>query len=100
MYGGSLFSETETFTTLACRSSEIKVSEINIYPNPVHEYLMIQNVAEKSILKIYDLNGKNIFEEIINNETTKINLSEISAGIYFVEIINSEQQFTKTIIKE
>ena len=100
VYGGSLFSETDTFTTLACRATEINESAIVVYPNPVHEYLMITNVAEESILKIFDLNGKNIFEEIINNEITKINLSEISAGVYILEIINSSDKFTKTIIRE
>ena len=78
--------------------SEINgTSVINIYPNPATDELNIihQNQTIKEI-SIADVTGK-IWKNITGN-TRVINISDIPAGIYFVQIINTEKTIVEKIV--
>ncbi len=66
------------------------------YPNPAKDYFQIElsddeNFDNKS-LKIYDLTGKDIFYERINNRNSiTINSETWRAGLYFVSIVDGDR---------
>ncbi len=83
-----------------------KVSEtIRIYPLPASDYftVILPNIEERGakILKIYNLNGRELYQKDINTNTTKIQGLHLQAGVYLVQIINkntAKQYSAKLII--
>lgn len=72
---------------------------INIYPNPAKDELMITSDEDIKV-KITDINGKIIFEDLSFSKKHKINISTLSKGMYFVILDNYYTKYIKTFIKE
>jgi len=72
------------FTNLSVNIEEPKNSYLKIFPNPVVDILEIE-VENTSIsdIKLYGLEGKIIPFNFSNN---KLNLTSLSAGIYFIKV--------------
>ncbi|MDP4267959.1 MAG: LamG-like jellyroll fold domain-containing protein, partial [Bacteroidota bacterium] len=70
---------------------------LNIYPNPVMEELNIVN-ATNSQIRIFDMLGNEINYIEKATEHVKINMSRLSAGLYFVKIISDDGIITKRIV--
>jgi hypothetical protein len=54
-------------------------------------------------IEVYDLTGKIVYKQneiTVANFETKIDVSNVSPGIYFVKIMNNDQATVKRIIKE
>ena len=68
---------------------------IIIYPNPVLSMATIEGAAGASV-RIHDMNGKALLEKTISNDIETIDLSSLSAGIYYAEILSETK---KQIIK-
>jgi len=76
-----------------------------IYPNPVGEEFLVSGlkfpVDEKTVIKIYDALGKEAQPETRNlTPGTKINVSILKKGIYFIEISDGKNNYGKKFIKE
>jgi thiol-disulfide isomerase/thioredoxin len=77
-------------------------SEVNIYPNPAKSniYIDIQSKEDLKSIALFDINGKlalDLFNEGSNN-LIQADLSELSKGIYFLEI-NWRKEKQKSIHK-
>ncbi|MBK6834520.1 MAG: T9SS type A sorting domain-containing protein [Bacteroidetes bacterium] len=81
-------------------------SDLLIYPNPGNgEFTVsIQNGKSKDYqLSVFSITGKEMFAaKMKGTENEKINLSHLSAGIYFVKVIgdNGNARVTKVIISK
>jgi hypothetical protein len=85
------------FNTLTTTSTEL--DKVSIYPNPVKNILNIKgldNVLEKAV--IYNVNGQKVITQTSNLET--INTSELTTGIYFVQLESTNSTKTIKLIKE
>lgn len=76
---------------------------INIYPNPASETITIQNLSDEKILSttIVDVNGK-VIDEISfveNIQEYTIEVSNLSAGVYFIKLHTENTVLVKRIIK-
>lgn len=67
-------------------------NKIQVFPNPAKDIIEIGLPENKLIIKwnVFDINGKNI--KIEKNLGNKINITNLKAGIYFIKIINSENE--------
>ena len=87
---GCLSQKNITVTTKDCQSSNLsstKSTSIALYPNPVANYLTIDNtLTEPLTLTIYSLEGKIILSTSLLNGTQNIDLSALQSGPYFVVI--------------
>ncbi len=93
-----VFSGTCTLSTNSINNIDNKIS---FYPNPVENILSIdsENININSIT-ITDLNGRVIKNNIFDNVSDiKINLSDLSSGIYMMNINSSEGSVIKKIMK-
>lgn len=68
---------------------------VMVYPNPVTDILNIEADMEIKTVKIYSLQGQLIKE----NLRSSIDVSQLSAGLYFVQVISDGIIFTKKFIK-
>ncbi len=72
---------------------------IQLFPNPASDFCNISNIpASVQNIKVYTIDGK-IIEEIIPEESIKINTFDWRTGCYFIQFISDNQQFSKRIIK-
>lgn len=70
--------------------SEYGNEEVNVYPNPTSDQLIIQ-AGKTKILKceLIDMSGKIVFEGEVNEFNTNINIQSIKSGLYTLRIISS-----------
>ncbi len=68
-----------------------------IFPNPTNDYLNV-SISNEMIGKeifVYDISGKKIIAQSIKDINIKINIQELSKGIYFLKIENEIKRFVK-----
>lgn len=61
-------------------------SNIGIYPNPAKDFVTLVNVKSNSIIKIIDMTGKTVYNGVVSDTHTTINMTEFINGIYFIEV--------------
>jgi hypothetical protein len=66
-------------------------SEIIIYPNPSSGQFTFSKLPAESIIEIFDMLGKQVFQATATNDSYTINISEQSKGLYFYTIINKNK---------
>jgi hypothetical protein len=85
-------------------SENFELNNVFIYPNPSKGIFNISlGNLQPTGIEVYDLTGKKVYEKkevTISNFETKIDLSNVTQGIYFVKIIDNNQSTVKRIIKE
>jgi hypothetical protein len=63
-----------------------------VYPNPTKDFITISNRDQIiQSVQIFDVNGKLLWEQSVNQNIVDLNLSSISSGIYFVKIRTENQ---------
>ena len=80
-------------------NNEIDQTNFKIYPNPVNNYINIYSNNEISKVEIYDLFGNKILVKEKEN-LNRLNLSQLSSGIYLFKIFSREIIEIKRIIKK
>lgn len=77
----------------------IEQNNCNIYPNPAIETVFISYDKNISILNIYDLTGRLMFQTKNCNEI-KVNLDNFSSGLYLIEIESEGNRITQKLVVE
>jgi subtilisin family serine protease len=79
--------------------------QIKIYPNPVSDVLTLEfnyTLAMNNIeLRIFNLNGQEVNRQNVSSGTTSTNISteNLPAGVYFIQVMVGEKQYTQKVIK-
>ena len=71
--------------------------KIEVYPNPTNNSITIPETWSNSKVSIYDQSGKKAFETTVNNR--KIDVSVLSAGVYYGTISNKQKLGKFKLIK-
>lgn len=77
--------------------------EFNLFPNPVTDYVTINNAENIGIEKITitDINGKKVKTFNFNNENeVQLNLKNLTSGTYLLQIENKQGVAMKKLIKK
>lgn len=77
------------------------ISTINLFPNPVKEYLAIQfnGFISNKAIQIVNSCGQIVFEKEINGvEELIINRNNLPSGLYILKVSDSENLLTKKLI--
>lgn len=79
----------------------IFTQNFKIYPNPVSSNLTISSKSsEIEQIKVYDLLGRKILEQIPNRLNVVLNMEKLVSGIYFAEITIHGKTFSRKIAKK
>lgn len=77
-------------------TNSFKISNVEIFPNPAHDVLIIRSLDEEmSDIKIYSSQGKLILEIVMPDKELNIDLNQLNQGSYFVEINNKMYSIVK-----
>ncbi|MEW4922781.1 T9SS type A sorting domain-containing protein [Algibacter sp. 2305UL17-15] len=98
---GNSHSITVTVTiidTLSIDDNEISAKDIKLFPIPTNDYINISTPLVLDALTIYDINGKQVYK--IEKPKNRINLQNISNGVYFLRFNVNNIYVTKRIVKQ
>ena len=88
-----IFSMNEIVSSVINTNSEFKV-----YPNPATSELFIETATANNSISIYSLQGILVRKFFANSNVTKINVNDLSSGVYFVELFNDKSKKYQKII--
>ncbi|MEO5789698.1 T9SS type A sorting domain-containing protein, partial [Gelidibacter sp.] len=79
--------------------------EFLIHPNPTDGELNIKisGLTNLSSIHLYDLSGKSLYNEIINESdhqsyNKKLNLSNYASGVYLLQLVDNQRVITKKVV--
>jgi len=76
-----------------------KESSFSIYPNPANNFISIDtDVTAQVRVQILNYKGQVVKEESLVNVSSQINVSDLSSGIYFVNILINDSVSTEKLI--
>ena len=95
---GSYNTSSDVFDNcdLILDGNSTEINNISIYPNPTNNYLFIKGNINPISISIYNLLGA---EVISKSNTDKIDVSELSNGVYIIRISDSLGQTYRKFIK-
>ena len=71
-------------------------SDIFIYPNPIQDFLNLESQQPLETVKIYNLQG-----QLIKEDTNRsVDVSQLTTGLYFIQLSVEGKTVTKKFIKE
>jgi hypothetical protein len=81
-------------------NNEATKNAIQIYPNPAHKEIFINNAPINSYIQFYNLQGQLVFSKSIQKQT--IDIGNLSLGLYFYKIIdlNGNIIYREKLMKE
>ena len=80
-------------------TAEIQNSDVVVYPNPAINMITIESNMANTLLRVYDLNGKQIFAAKMNEGNHIVDVSSWTQGIYFLTFSNDNNTQTIKLIK-
>ena len=88
-------------------SASLNVNEVNndnsrivIYPNPTKNIVTISSSINIDSIEIIDISSKQLMTTKVNTNETSVDISNLSAGIYFVKVYSEFGVKTEKIMKE
>ena len=97
------YDEKYSYSDIIAIKKENK-TKLVIYPNPSNNAILISNFGKSlssSSLKVYDTQGRLVLNRILEEETDyKLDISTLVNGLYFIKMINNQNTFTESFIKE
>jgi len=73
---------------------------IKVYPNPVKNTLMIEDIKPGALITMHDLAGRPLLTTTAINTTTSINTSSLASGIYLLSVNTDNKSVRYKIVKE
>lgn len=81
-------------------SIEKEAQGLKIYPNPANDHFLISSemTLNDAELTIFKLDGQKLYQSIWRGKSQKINVADLSPGIYLIEIKSKENVFREKLI--
>ena len=77
---------------LSIFENEFSDLKISVYPNPANDYLSFKGLkVENPKVEIFDFTGKLIKSEILNSDINKLNVQNLTSGLYLIRILSNDK---------
>jgi hypothetical protein len=71
----------------------LSARQVELYPNPVSDNLMIKSAEKIYSVKVFDISGKLLFQQNTNGVMqTSLLISSLTKGVYVVELTGEENK--------
>lgn len=96
IYTHILINQVDTVKAVYVAGTDITHQAIkrNIYPNPVQNTLYFEDMSDLKKVVIYNITGKMVMMEEWRQETNKLDVTTLKAGIYLIEFIDKANSRT------
>jgi hypothetical protein len=99
---GTIAGTVTNCVTSACADDlgmDEAAAAVDIYPNPAVSYIMIKHVEKGSQWTILDFSGKRIVSGTVTTDITQIDVSQVPAGVYMLQILNENTRSVNRFVK-
>ncbi|MCC7534299.1 MAG: T9SS type A sorting domain-containing protein [Bacteroidia bacterium] len=96
--GGMKFHTTAAGGTTGISSFNKNELAFDIYPNPTSNVVIISDAPIGSLVNIRDMTGRVICDKVIKYKQETFNTSELSNGVYNIQILNSGSVANKKLV--
>ena len=72
-------------------------AKVSIYPNPTTDYLNVSSASKISSVEVYDISGKRVKAELVDN---KVDVQNLAKGSYVIKITDGSGSTSQKFIKE
>jgi beta-glucosidase len=88
--------------TQANKLGKMSSDEINIYPNPINNVVnvFLPALNKETVLTVLSMNGTVLLSKVLTGNYSEIDLKDLSAGTYTIQITSPTQKVSKQIIKQ
>ena len=62
-----------------------------LFPNPARTHFTIQHQSDIDMIRVFDMNGRLMISQTINDSQARIETSELGNGLYIVQVITQGQ---------
>lgn len=83
------FSQRAFMSIDEAHANKLKVALV--YPNPGGNEMLVRTTLENACIELFDLQGKLIEKQLLNDKTTTINTSRLQAGTYLYKIVQNKE---------
>lgn len=84
-------------TVLATNEIKKENNQIQLYPNPVMDYLTVKSDSKINKLQVYDVSGRNMGNSLNGD---KVDVTNLTPGNYIINIETKEGKVSKKFIKK
>lgn len=104
----SEWSASVTATTTNVGIEEYLIGNLSLYPNPADEYVLVECRMQQEDCRILEVQLLDVYGKLITTITgtnqdaslqTRINVSRMSGGVYFVRVTTDQGTLTKPFVK-
>ncbi len=88
----SKYTKKKNFTTHTLREGNINSEDITLYPNPAAGEINLSTTFENGVYSIRNLQGAELLNGGCSTQESRINISTLPAGLYFIQISNGYDQ--------
>lgn len=87
-----------TPVSISVNENEPQLS-LNVYPNPASNYIVIES-NENTVIRVMNMVGNVVSENRMDSKSMKLDVSNLSAGLYFLSAtdLNNNQTVTRKIV--
>jgi len=95
-----------TWADVTPKASTISVNKsvwdnIRVYPNPVADYLYIENVEDIKLAKLNNILGQELMSINVNNQKLEINMRDLLSGVYILTFYDTKgMRYSKRVVKK
>lgn len=72
-------------------------TSVSIYPNPAKDFVTINAPSTIKSVKVYNTVGQLVIEKSVKEISTKVSVSDLNTGVYFVTIETEKGTYTQKI---
>lgn len=101
--GGLSYFQTPLTTSGVSSTYVAPVLDVQIFPNPAKDFILLESTAaiqNNTQVQLMDMAGRSLQQLIWNGDRMEINVSDLPAGIYLVQIQSALATVTKKIVVE
>lgn len=71
---------------------------IKVYPNPITNYLMIEQQSSGTTMEIVSVTGQVLMSKTLTQEKEQIDVTRMEKGVYILRLNNEKEKFSKNIL--
>ncbi|MBD8084510.1 T9SS type A sorting domain-containing protein [Chryseobacterium caseinilyticum] len=91
---------TSATCSLSVEEETAEEADLQFYPNPVHEFLTIKSKNKLESYEVYSSVGQTVLRGSLGNTSAQINMSALTAGVYYVKVKTEKAVVTEKFLKK
>jgi|TARA_R110000737_G_scaffold182215_1_gene205593 uncharacterized repeat protein (TIGR01451 family) len=80
--------------------SENEISKVMLMPNPFTDFVNVVSSHNIEQVMVSDLTGKVVYSQYVNGSTTKLDLADLTSGVYLVRVQSNNETSTMRVVKK